>query len=184
MTTKHYDVIVAGGGPAGITAAIAAARNGARTLLVERYGFLGGQSTIALVYPWMSFHDPAGNQVIAGIGQEIVERLQALGASPGHVLDTIGYVSKFTPFDAEIFKYVAQEMVLEAGADLLLHTWAVGAPAVNGQITGLVAYNKSGCQTLTADVYIDATGDADVAFFAGAEVAKGYCETRRCARDA
>jgi hypothetical protein len=170
---RTYDVIIAGGGPAGITAAIAAARNGARTLLVERYGFLGGQSTIALVYPWMSFHDAAGNQVIKGIGQEIVERLQALGASPGHVIDTIGYVSYFTPFDAELYKYVAQEMVLEAGAQLLLHTWIVGAHTSQGRITSLTAYNKSGRQTLRAKVYVDATGDADIAHFSGAQMAKG-----------
>lgn len=171
--TTQYDVIVAGGGPAGITAAIAAARNGARTLLVERYGFLGGQSTIALVYPWMSFHDPSGRQVIKGIGQEIVERLQGLHASPGHVLDTIGYTSKFTPFDAEVFKFSAQEMCLEAGVELLLHTWIVGAPARAGKIVRLVAYNKSGKQTLRSKVYVDATGDADVAYFAGAQIAKG-----------
>ena len=74
MKRQTYDVLVAGGGPGGLAAAIAAARNGARTLLVERYGFLGGHSTAGLVYPWMSFHDPAGRQVISGIGQEIVER--------------------------------------------------------------------------------------------------------------
>jgi hypothetical protein len=102
-----------------------------------------------------------------------VERLQALDASPGHVLDTIGYVSKFTPFDAEVYKYVAQEMVLEAGADLLFHTWIVGAPAINGHITGLEAVNKSGQQVISGDVYVDATGDADVAFFSGAQIAQG-----------
>ena len=101
---KNYDVIIAGGGPAGIVAAIAAARNGAKTLLVERYGFLGGQSSASLVYPWMSFHDPQGHQVIQGIAQEIVARLMAMGGSPGHVPDTIGYVSMFTPFDVEAFK--------------------------------------------------------------------------------
>lgn len=170
---RTYDVIIAGGGPAGITAAIAAARNGARTLLVERYGFLGGQSSASLVYPWMSFHDAGGAQVIKGIGQEIVERLQASGASPGHVVDTIGYVSYFTPFDVEAFKYVAQEMILEAGAELLLHTWIVGASTRAERITSLTAYNKSGRTALRGRVYVDATGDADVAFFAGAHMAQG-----------
>ena len=141
---KQYDIIVAGGGPAGIVAAIAATRNGAKTLLVERYGFLGGQSSAALVYPWMSFHDPQGNQVITGIAQEIVERLVAMGGSPGHVPDTIGYVSLFTPFDVEAFKYVAQEMVLEAGADLLFHTWITEAAMEQEHIASLGAINKSG----------------------------------------
>ena len=70
-----YDVAVLGGGPAGIVAAIAAGRRGAKTILVERYGFLGGMSTAALVYPWMTFHTQTGEQVIRGIAQEIVDRL-------------------------------------------------------------------------------------------------------------
>ena len=173
QTVKNYDVIVAGGGPSGIVAAIAAARHGAKTLLVERYGFLGGQSSAALVYPWMSFHDPQGNQVIRGIAQEIVERLMAMGGSPGHVPDTVGYVSLFTPFDVEAFKYVAQEMVLEAGADLLFHTWITGAEIENEIIRALGAINKSGRAELRGKIFVDATGDADVAFFAGAELAQG-----------
>jgi hypothetical protein len=170
---KNYDVIVAGGGPAGITAAIAAARNGAKTLLVERYGFLGGQSSASLVYPWMSFHDLQGHQVIQGIAQEIVERLIALDASPGHVPDTIGYVSMLTPFDVEAFKYVAQEMVLQAGADLLFHTWVTDAAVKGETIDALGGVNKSGRADLHGKIFIDATGDADVAYFAGAELAKG-----------
>ena len=170
---KNYDVVVAGGGPAGIVAAIAAARNSAKTLLVERYGFLGGQSSASLVYPWMSFHDPQGNQVIKGIAQEIVERLIALGGSPGHVPDTVGYVSMLTPFDVEAFKYVAQEMVLEAGADLLLHTWITDATIKDGIMEALGAINKSGRAELHGKIFVDATGDADVAYFAGAELAKG-----------
>ncbi|MEW5717333.1 MAG: FAD-dependent oxidoreductase [Chloroflexota bacterium] len=173
MNAKDYDVVIAGGGPAGITAAIAAARNGAKTLLIERYGFLGGQSSAALVYPWMSFHDPQGNQVIQGIAQEIVARLIALGASPGHVPDTIGYVSMLTPFDVEAFKFVAQEMVLEAGADLLFHTWIADAAVKDEIVEALGAINKSGRAELRGKIFVDATGDADVAKFAGAELAQG-----------
>jgi ribulose 1,5-bisphosphate synthetase/thiazole synthase len=170
---KCYEVVIAGGGPAGIVAAIAAARNGAKTLLVERYGFLGGQSSASLVYPWMSFHDSLGNQVIQGIAQEIVDRLVAMGGSPGHVPDTVGYVSMLTPFDVEAFKYLAQEMVLEAGAELLLHTWITDAAIEDGLICALGAVNESGRATLRGSIFIDATGDADVAQFAGAEMAKG-----------
>ena len=119
-----FDVIVVGGGPSGACAAIAAARNGARTLLVERYGFLGGMGTAALVGPWMTFHDEAGNQVIQGIGEEIVQRLKDLGGSPGHVRDTTGYVHTVTPFDPELAKMVYLDLCLESGVELLLHTWS------------------------------------------------------------
>lgn len=173
LLEKVYDVVIAGGGPAGVVAGIAAARNGARTLVVERYGFLGGQSSASLVYPWMSFHDAGGNQVIRGIGQEIVDRLMEEGGSPGHVPDTIGYVSMFTPFDVELYKYIAQEMLLEAGADLLFHTWITEAQVKDGLISALGAFNKSGRVRLLGKVYVDATGDADVAYFAGAALAKG-----------
>ncbi|KAA2302037.1 FAD-dependent oxidoreductase, partial [Clostridioides difficile] len=73
--------VIVGGGPAGIAAAIAAGRQGIRTVLVERYGFVGGMSTAATVYPWMTFHTERGEQVIKGIAQEIVDRLQARGGS-------------------------------------------------------------------------------------------------------
>src|SRR3954470_14820231 len=95
--TLEADVVVIGGGPAGINAALAAGRGGAKTILVERYGFLGGMSTAALVYPWMTFHTMEGKQVIGGISQEIVSRLIQLKASPGHLRDTVGYVRTVTP---------------------------------------------------------------------------------------
>lgn len=98
------DIVVVGGGPAGICAAIAAARSGARTLLIERYGFLGGMSTAALVYPWMTYHTKSGVQVIKGIAQEIVDRLMKLNASPGHLRDTVGFTHTITPYNGEVFK--------------------------------------------------------------------------------
>ena len=96
----HFDVVVVGGGPAGAVAAIAAAREGAKTLLVEQYGYLGGMLTVAGVGPQMTFH--AGEtQVVRGIADEIVRRLKDLGLSPGHIEDFVGYASSVTPFDAE-----------------------------------------------------------------------------------
>ena len=80
----EYDVMVVGGGNAGCAAAIAAASHGARTLLVERYGFLGGTATAAMVGPWMTFHS-GEDRIVGGIAQEIVERLVRAGASPGHI---------------------------------------------------------------------------------------------------
>ena len=98
---RDIDVLVVGGGNAGCAAAIAAARHGARTLLVERYGFLGGTATAAMVGPWMTFHS-GRERIVGGIAQEIVERLVAKGASPGHVADSSDYVGSITPFESSV----------------------------------------------------------------------------------
>ncbi|MFH5184253.1 FAD-dependent oxidoreductase [Paenibacillus sp. TAB 01] len=118
------DIVVCGGGPAGVNAAIAAGRSGARTVLVERYGFIGGMSTAALVYPWMTFHTAEGKQVIKGIAQEIIDRLMQRKASPGHLRDTVGFVHTITPYHPEHYKVLALEMLKEAGVKLLLHSFA------------------------------------------------------------
>src|SRR5690606_21029456 len=120
------DVLVVGAGPAGIGAAISAARNGAKVMLMERYGFLGGNLTIAMVNPMFTFHDIKGRQVIRGIAGELVSRLIALKSSHGHVSDLTFDNASMTPFDPEGMKYLLFEMVREAGVELLLHTWAVG----------------------------------------------------------
>ncbi|CAM3904735.1 FAD-dependent oxidoreductase [Cohnella lubricantis] len=175
---NSYDVVVLGGGPAGIAAAISAARNGAYTLLVERYGFLGGMSTAALVYPWMTFHSAAGEQVIQGIAQEIVERLQERGGSPGHLRDTIGFTYSLTPYHSEIYKVVAQEMLQESGAEVLLHTSAIEVKAERGAIQSVTLYNKSGIHHVEGKFYIDATGDADIAHRAGAPWEQGNAQQK------
>ncbi len=173
---KEYDVAVLGGGPAGITAAISAARNGAKTILVERYGFLGGMSTSAMVYPWMTFHTATGEQVIKGIAQEIVDRLIALGASPGHLRDTVGFVHTLTPYNPEVFKVLSCDMLQEAGVDILLHTAAIDVQTEGDRIRGISLYNKSGISTLRAKVFVDATGEGDIAYMAGAPWEQGNLE--------
>lgn len=175
MTVSHklYDVAVLGGGPAGIAAAISAARNGAKTILIERYGFLGGMSTIALVYPWMTFHSAIGEQVIQGIAQEIVDRLMALQASPGHLRDTVGFVHTLTPYNPEVYKVLAHDMLREAGVDVLLHAAATDVLTDGNRITCVRLHHKSGTTQLEAKVYIDATGDGDIAYMAGVPWEKG-----------
>jgi len=168
-----FDVIVAGGGVSGVTAAAAAARNGAHTLLVERHNCLGGSLTSGSVGPMMTFHDGLGRQVIAGLAQEIVDRLVALDASPGHIPDTSGYTATITPFDPEALKLVAQRLVLEAGAQVLLQTWIAGVLQEGQAANGLEVENKGGHSILRARVVIDATGDADVAARAGAAFVVG-----------
>jgi glycine/D-amino acid oxidase-like deaminating enzyme len=124
-----YDVLVAGGGLAGCAAAIAAAREGVRVLLVEQHGYLGGNATRAMVAPWQSFHaavqQPDGGlppQVIGGIAQEFVDDLAARGASPGHIVDPIGFAGSITPVDSEELKLYLPWKLLAAGVEVQLHT--------------------------------------------------------------
>ena len=129
------DVLVVGGGNAGCAAAIAAARHGARTMLVERYGFLGGTATAAMVGPWMTFHSGA-ERIVGGIAEEIVERLVRKGASPGHLRDSSDYVATITPFDPEVHKALLFEMMREAGVALLLHAYFLETRVRGDEVTG------------------------------------------------
>lgn len=170
------EVVVIGGGVSGVCAAIAAARSGADTLLVERYGALGGNLTIGLLEASMSFHDRAGKQIIGGIPDEIIQRLQAAGGSMGHVIDDFGYAGTVTPYDPEELKMVCLEMVQEAGVRLLLHTWVVQATREDDRIANLIVENKSGRSAIVAEIFVDCSGDADVAAQAGADFLKGRSE--------
>jgi hypothetical protein len=168
------DVVVVGGGPAGINAAIASGRQGARTLLIERHGFLGGMSTAALVYPWMTFHTDKGVQVIQGIAQEIIDRLVELGGSPGHQRDTMGFVYSVTPYSPEIYKVLAIDMLKEANVKLLVHSFVDKVNATeNGRITSVTLSGKSGPIEVIGSVFVDASGDADIAYLSGASTVRG-----------
>jgi hypothetical protein len=155
----RVDVLVCGGGVAGIAAAVAAARNGAKTLIIERAGFLGGTATGSAMGLIVI---PASELV--GFPREFFSRLaREQGAGLGEVV----------PWDIEAYKLTAMDLVLESGADLLLHTW-VSEPLVrDDRLEGVVIENKSGRQAILAKVVIDATGDADVAARAGAPFVKG-----------
>ena len=166
------DVLVIGGGNAGCAAAIAAARRGAKTLLVERYGFLGGTATAAMVGPWMTFHS-GSKRIVGGIAQEIVERLQRKGGSPGHIHDSSDYVSTITPFDPEIHKAVLFEMMQEAGVDLLLHSYFLNAIEGESGVEGATFATVGGEREYGAAFTIDATADAYVAASAGVATQKG-----------
>jgi len=166
------DVLVVGGGNAGCAAAIAAARHGARTLLVERYGFLGGTATAAMVGPWMTFH--SGNErIVGGIAEEIVERLMLKGGSPGHLHDSSDYVATITPFDPEIHKALLLEMMREAGVTLLLHAYFLSCEVDGASVTGATFATIGGTRAFRARVVIDATADALVAASAGVPTQQG-----------
>ncbi len=169
---SRYEVIVAGGGVSGSIAAIAAARTGAKTLIVESGGFMGGTLTAAGVGPMMTFH--AGTkQAIQGITDELVQRLRSIGKSPGHIADATNYTYSVTPFDAEAMKYELDLMLQESGGDVLYHTMLAGAEVSDRRITSLTLCNKSGLSQISAEVYIDATGDGDLAVWSGVPFTKG-----------
>jgi len=173
MKTIECQVLVAGGGPAGVCAAIAAARNGADVLLVEQYGALGGMPAVAGVSPLMTFHAKDGTQVIRGIPDEIIRRMMDEGYSPGHVRDTIGDNYSVTLFDPEGLKCILFRMCMESGVKLLLHTFLFGVERTGNVLSSVRGANKDGEIRIIAERYIDATGDADLAAWSGCGFDKG-----------
>lgn len=171
-----YDVIVMGGGPSGTMAGIAAARGGARTLVVEQHGFFGGSLTAMGVGPMMSFHNNAGVQVVRGLPQELIDRLVAGGASPGHVPDSTTYCTTVTPFDSEYLKIELEQMLREAGAEVLFHTQLADARVASDRITDVVLCNKAGLTAYRAAVFVDASGDGDLSARVGVAFQVGRAE--------
>lgn len=173
-----FDVVVAGGGCAGFTSALAAARNGANVLLVEQYPFLGGTATAGLMINLVGFRNqvpPDDVQVSKGIGEELMLRLMATGAArhsrnaypSSFHSDTKGDLSYNYVVDAERFKYETLQMLREAGVHILFHTYVADTIVEKQVVKGIIIENKSGRQAVMAKVTIDCTGDADVAFRAG-----------------
>ena len=157
------DVIVVGGGPAGMASAISSARHGAKTLLIERYNCLGGMGTSGLVYPFMFQH--AKERVVKGIFDEIVKRLK----NSGGYREEHGYGK----FDIEIYKSVLEEMCIKNKVELLYQTLVVDVLVKNNKILGVMVENKTGRQMMLGKIIIDATGDADIAYKAGVPYKEG-----------
>lgn len=190
---READVIVAGGGPAGIGAAVAAARAGAETILLERYGHLGGMATGGLVILIPHMSDGTRDQQITGICQEWIDRLDALGGAIHPDRGELGSADKalaekwrnYFAFvvndrirqsvyvDPELLKCVLNDLVEEAGVKLLLHSWGCRAITDGSHVRGVIFESKSGRRAVLGKVIIDATGDGDILATAGAQYEGG-----------
>jgi hypothetical protein len=204
---REVDVIVVGGGPGGVASAIAAARNGAKTVLIERYGHLGGMATGGLVNIIPNLSDISGKQHIYGLTMELIDRLDTRGGTSytskkdrgsaekkavDYYIDAnLGwfYVRKdhntgkqrvlySAVVDPEILKDELNDMVLGAGAELLLHSWGTQVIMENNSVKGIFFESKSGLQAILGKVIIDATGDGDMFVTAGAEF-DNECDNKR-----
>ena len=170
---KTYDTVVVGGGPAGICAAVAAARHGCKTLLIEQNGFCGGMATAGLVGPFMTCYNADGNtMIIRGIFEEIVDRMVKRGFAihPKEVLGGTAFTSwikighdHVTPFESEGLKLILDEMLAESGVTVLYHTLFLSPVIDNNILKGIEVASKSGIETICAEIFIDCTGDGDVA---------------------
>lgn len=170
---KKYDVVIIGGGPGGIPAAIAASRNGAKVLLVEKNGYLGGNLTIGL--PLLGYLDKDGKPVTAGIAQELVDELKKRNSCTDHYRCPMH--NSITLYDHEIFKVVAFEMCLNAGVEILLHTEIIDTNVENGKLKTVTLLGKGYHITVEATVFIDASGDGDMGYMAGATYNMGQRDT-------
>lgn len=158
---REVDVAVCGGGPAGIAAALAAARTGARTVLIERYGFLGGMGTAGMVSSFAyGYHDKV-RFLIGGIFQEIRESLHHRGALI--MTERKGW----EPFHPEVYKTLAFELLEEAGVEVLCHAFVADAHMAGARIDAAIIESKAGRQAIRAKVFVEATGDGDLAARAG-----------------
>lgn len=199
-TLSEFEVVVAGGGPSGIAAAIAASRYGKKTLLLELNGCVGGTSTAGALPFWLGYTNgsipfpdmirqglayrdcPHPRKAVGGIFEEAMNRIKAQDGGVGPCklaqtdkypgLDRLGCHDEFT-FDMEIGKRVLEEMLLEAGVTIRYYAHVIGAERENNTVKGIYFVDKSGVQYVSADAVIDCTGDADVVDFAGFATYKG-----------
>ena len=160
---RHYDIAVIGGGPAGLATAITAAREGKKVLLADKNGFLGGNLTIGL--PLLGFLDENGNQCISGFAEELVDRLKEMNACYG--IRPCPKHNSIANLDAEVMKILAFQMCKEAGVDVILHMETVDTCVEDGKLKAVTLYGKCNRVTVSAEIFVDCTGDGDVAYLSG-----------------
>jgi len=165
----EFDIVVIGGGPAGIVACAAAANFGRSVLLIERYGFLGGMGTAAGVTNFCGLHANVHGeirQVVHGVADELLGRIASLGGlNEPHL---IFGKTKAQAYDTAAYKIAADDLLLSRGARVLFHAYAAGVVMDGGRIDAVLIETKSGRRAIRAGMFIDCSGDADVAAFAGA----------------
>ena len=177
LPIRRFDVVVAGGGTAGVVAALAAARQGARTVLVEIKGYTGGVAVEggtalhSFFNLWKGFPGVQKRQVVKGIPQEIVDRLMRVGGCTGHaeMLQHYDYDSVCTAIDTEMYKLVTMQMLAEAGVTVWVNTFLAGAIRTGTRLTGVIAESRSGREAIYAKAFVDSTGFGDLAAHAGAK---------------
>ena len=171
MNDLDCDVLVVGGGVTGVAAATAAARSGARTILLEARPFVGGNATTGLCLH--NYITKNGRQVVFGIAQEVVDRMIERGGAVGHIPFPDGFCHSITPVDGEYFRIMSTEMLADAGVQILYGVNVVGVETQGREITEVHAAVKGGIRKIRARAYLDASGDADLVSYADGAVQKG-----------
>ncbi|HEY5569571.1 MAG TPA: FAD-dependent oxidoreductase, partial [Gammaproteobacteria bacterium] len=166
----EYEVVVLGGGPAGIASAVAAGRSGRATILIERYGFMGGAGTAAGLSTFCGLHAAVHGrheQVVHGVADDVLDRLQAMdGLNPPHLSVQNRIMAQ--AYDISAFKIAADELTAEAKVEVLYHAFGVGAVmSTHDRIDAVIVETKSGRGAISGQIFIDASGDGDLAAWAG-----------------
>jgi len=177
LPAREFDVVVAGGGTAGVVAAMAAARQGAKTVLIEQKGYTGGIITEggtalhSFFNVWKPYPGVKKIQLVRGIPHEIIERLTKMGGTSGHAELSMGYHhdSVCLAVDVEMYKFLSHTMLHESGVYVCLNTLLVGVVKEGQRIKGVIAESRSGREVLCAKSFVDCTGYGDLAAHAGAE---------------
>ena len=166
-TVQKYDVVVVGAGAGGVAAAVGAARTGARTLLVERYGFMGGAATNAQVLAYCGFfaRGETARQMVSGVGQDLLLELKALGVDIAPIVSKSGYW--IIMLDPEATKLGFDRLVRGNALDVRLHTRVMGADVEGDRIRSVTLVDHSGITTVEAGAFVDASGEATLATLAG-----------------
>ena len=163
-------VVVVGAGPAGMAAAWASAKTGAETLLVEKYGFCGGMATTGIVGSILGHYLNENQPAVAGFLKVLIEYLHKIGGCEPWEK---AFKKYGIPFDSELLKIAAEQVLLDAGVKFLYHSCLSAANSENGKVKSIEVVNKNGKMEIEGEIFIDGTGDADIAYFGGFECTKG-----------